>query len=299
MSSAGTPDPVIRAPTPEEAERVLHLFGNVRLCPEARLLAVERSRPIQRFIAAAAWWPLGTVAFFQIACLPGVDRSTVAGLLIDKLAENARMAGLEKIQCAHLLADDNEWFGFLRKHGFDCLRSERSFEVAYQDAWARIMRLHEKHRSRIPAIWRAVPIRDLSPETAIEVIESHRLLTPAEVRTFWRTNSPAGFTLDLSCVLFDGERPFGAFLARRMGEVYYVDVQVVQEKKPILRSLGDLFMMYRMFILHHDAQRAGTDTPIRWLKFRSGEIEHRQTANLALRMGGREISPYHVLAKVL
>jgi hypothetical protein len=58
-------------------------------------------------------------------------------------------------------------------------------------------------------------------------------------------------------------------------------------------------MMYRMFILHHEAQRAGTDVPIRWLRFRSGEIEHRQTANLALRMGGRELPPNHVMSKAL
>jgi hypothetical protein len=297
MSNAGPPDLAVRAPAPAEVERVLHLFGNIRLCPEARLLAAERSRPIQRFIAAAAWWPMGTAGLFQIVCLPGVDRAVVAGLLIDKLGEGARWAGLERIQCAHLLTDDNEWFGILRKNGFSCLRSERSFEIAYEAAWRRIMQLHQKHGSRIPATWQAKPIRDLPPETALEVIGAHRLLSPAEVRAFWSKNSPGGFTLDLSCVLFDGERPFGAFLARRMGDVYYVDVQVVQEKNPILRSLGDLFMMYRMLILHHEAQSAGADVPIRWLRFRSGEIEHRQTANLALRMGGRELPPYHVMTK--
>ncbi|MGA2747199.1 MAG: hypothetical protein ABSG59_00375 [Verrucomicrobiota bacterium] len=296
---AGADAPSILEPAPAEVERVLHLFGNVRLCPEARLLAAARSRPIQRFIAAAAWWPMGKAALFQIACLPGVDRTTVAGLLIERLGECARLARLETLQYAHLLPDGNDWFGILRKHLFKCLRSERSFEVAYQDAWTRIMQLHQKHGDRIPASWQARPIRDLPPETALEVIGSHRLLAPGEVRAFWRKNAPGGFTLDLSCVLFDGDRPFGAFLARRMGDVYYVDVQVVQEKNPILRSLGDLFMMYRMLILHSAAQRAGADVPIRWLRFRSGEIEHRQTANLALRMGGRELPPCHVMAKSL
>ncbi|MGO8698405.1 MAG: hypothetical protein ACLQVY_11880 [Limisphaerales bacterium] len=296
---AGPEAPSIREPAPAEVERVLHLFGDARLSPEARLLAAARSRPIERFIAAAAWWPVGKVGLFQIACLPGVDRTAVAGLLIDRLGEGARRAGLATLQYALLLHDDNEWFDILRERRFECLRSERSFEVAYPDAWTRIMRLHQKHGARIPAAWQARPIRDLPPEIALEIIGSHRLLTPAEVRAFWRKNSPGGFTLDLSCVLFDGDRPFGAFLARRMGDVYYVDVQVVQETNPILRSLGDLFMMYRMLILHDAAQRSGADVPIRWLRFRSGEIEHRQTANLALRMGGRELPPYHVMAKSL
>src|ERR1039458_5066856 len=81
MSNAGTPDPTIREPAPEEVERVLHLFRNVPLPPEARLLAAVRSRPVERFIAAAAWWPEGTVGRFQLACQAGVDRAVGAGLL--------------------------------------------------------------------------------------------------------------------------------------------------------------------------------------------------------------------------
>ena len=296
---AGSDVPFLVEPAAEEVERILLLFGKQRLVPETRLLAVARSCPLKRFIAAGAWWPMGKAGLFQIACLPGVDRAAVASLLIDRLGECARLAGLETIQYAHLLSDDNEWSGLLRKFSFECLRSERSFEVAYPDAWRRIMQLQQKHGARVPAAWQARPIRDLSPETALPVIGSHRLLAPAEVRAFWRKNAPGGFTLDLSCVLFDGDRPFGAFLARRMGDVYYVDVQVVQEKNPILRSLGDWFMMYRMLILHDEALRAGRDVPIRWLRFRSGEVEHRQTANLALRMGGRELPPCRVLAKTL
>ncbi|MGD0262229.1 MAG: hypothetical protein ABSD29_20880 [Verrucomicrobiota bacterium] len=293
MSNAGTPDPAIREPAPAEVERVLHLFRNVPLSPEARLLAAARSRPIERFIAAAAWWPEGTVGRFQLACQPGVARAGVARLLIDSLAECAHRAGMATIQCANLLTDDNEWFGILRSHGFECLHSERSFEVSYRDAWTRVMQLHQKHRSQIPAGWRTEAIRHHPPETALELIAPHRLMPPAEIRNYWRVNSQFGFELDLSCILFDGERPFGAFLLRRMGEGLYIDVQVVRETNPRLRSLGDLFMLY------HDAQRVAADGPIRWLWFRSGATEHRQTANLALRMGGRELARCHLLAKAL
>ncbi|SPE60731.1 conserved hypothetical protein [Verrucomicrobia bacterium] len=298
-SNAGNPDLAIREPAPTEVERVLHLFPNVLLYREARLLAAVRSRPIERFVAAAAWWPATTIGMFQIACAPGVDRGLVAGLLIDRLAEGARLAGMERIQCANLLTDDNVWLGILRTYGFECSRSERSFEVAYQDIWLRLSQLHQKHGAQFRASWRVEPIRALSPETALEVIGSHRLLPPAQVRAYWQKNSPGGFSLDLSCILFDGERPFGALLGRRMGEVYYVDVQVVQEPNSRLRSLADLFMLHRAFGLHQDAERAGREVPIHWVRFRSGENEHRQTANLALRMGGRELSPQHVMTKAL
>ena len=146
---------------------------------------------------------------------------------------------------------------------------------------------------------RAKPIRDLSPDIALNLIGEHRLLPPAEVRALWQKNSPGGFTLDYSCILFDGERPFGAFLARRTGDVCYVDVRVIREKNPRLRSLGNLLMMYQMMVSHAEALRAGTDVPARWLRFRGGESEHRETASLALRMGGRELPPNHVMAKVL
>src|ERR1019366_6029211 len=98
MSKAGTPDLAIREPAPEEVERVLHLFRNVPLPPETRLLAAARSRPIERFTAAACCCPEGRVGRFQLACKPGVDRSVAAGPLIDSLAECARRAGMGTIQ---------------------------------------------------------------------------------------------------------------------------------------------------------------------------------------------------------
>ena len=297
--SPRTPDIVVRQPTSSEMARVVHLFRNVRLRAGSRFIVAERTHPIARFVGAATWWADGAIGRFQLACQPGLAPAEATTGLIEAVLAAAREAGLETLQYADLLPDGSGWLNVLQAQGFERVRSERSFEIAYADAWRRVMQLHQKHGSRIPADWRAEPIRDLSPETALEVIGSHRLLPPAEIRAYWQKNSPIGFTLDLSCILFDGERPFGAFLARRMGEVFYVDVQVVQEPNPRLRSLGDLFMMYRMFMLHQDAQRAGRDVPIRWLRFRSGQTEHQQTANLALRMGGRELARVHVLARPL
>jgi hypothetical protein len=293
MSVPGTSEPVIRQPAPAEVERVLHLFGGTPLSPEARLTAVSRSRPIERFIAAAAWWPEEKVGRFQLACQPGVARSVVAGPLMDSLSSSARRAGMEALQFANLLTDDNEWFGILRTHGFEPLHSERSFEVFYRDAWTRVMALHQKHGSRIPSSWRSEPIRDHPPETALDLIAPHRLILPFELRNYWRADSQFGFDLDLSCILFDGSRPSGAFLIRRMGDGLCIDAQVVREANPRRRSYGDLLMLY------HAAQRVAPDGPVRRIWFRSGQAEHRQTANLAFRMGGRELARCHLLAKAL
>jgi hypothetical protein len=103
----------------------------------------------------------------------------------------------------------------------------------------------------------------------------------------------AGFDLETSCILFDEDRLFGAFLARRLVDVLYVDVQVVGESNLRLRSLADLCMLY------HGANLVPPGGPIQWIRFRSGQSEHRQTANLALRMGGRELPRMHVFGKRL
>ncbi len=290
---AASTDPVTREPFAAESERVLHLFRSVSLCREARLLVAVRSRPIERFVAAVAWWPEGTFGRFHLACQPGADRMAMAGLLIDRLADCAREAGLESLQYADLLPDQHEWTEVLRVHGFERLRSERSFEVPVRNVWLRVTQLYQKHKSQIPTGWRTDPIRGHAPEVILELIAPHRLLPPADVRNFWGKSAAAGFDLDLSCILFDRERPFGTLLLRRFADLLYVDIQVVHEPNPRLRSLADLCLIY------HDALRVEPDGPIRRIQFRSGETEHRQTANLAFRMGGQELPQRHVLARNL
>jgi hypothetical protein len=259
----------------------------------ARFVAAEKTHPIQRFIGAAAWWVEGAIGRFQLACQPGVAHTGAAAILIESVLAAARESGLESIQYADLLPDGHAWLDVLQTQGFERVRSERSFQVSYRDAWTRVMRLYEKHRPEIPSSWRTAPIRDHKPEVILDLIAPHRLLPPDEVRHYWQAAAAAGFDLDMSCTLFDGDRPFGSFLARRTGEVLYVDVQVVNEHNRRLRSLADLCLLY------HGASRVSPDEAVRWIQFRSGQTEHRQTANLALRMGGREVARLHVFAKPL
>jgi hypothetical protein len=283
----------IREPLPAELERVGYLFKRVLLPQGARLLVAVRNRPIERFVAAAAWWPEATIARFQIVSQPGVARGDIAGPLLDRLAQAARLAGMETLQNAELLADEHEWAVVLQSQGFERMRSERSFEVAYQDAWRRVMEMHQKYRDRIPSTWSTAPIRLHPPETVLGMIAPHRLMPPHELRKYWNVATPAGFESDWSCVLFDGQRPFGVFLLRRFGDALYIDVLVVQEANRLLRSLAELCLFY------HGVSRLPPDGPVRWLQFRSGETEHRQTANLALRMSGREVSRRHVYGRKL
>ena len=295
MSSANTAasDLAIREPAQAELERVLYLFRKTPLYAEARLLVAVRARPVERFVAAVAWWPEGIIARFQLACQPGADRAAVAAPLIERLAECTHRAGMESLHYADLLPADHELAEVLRGQGFERLRSERSFEVPVPNLWTRVTQLHHKYQAEIPAGWRTDPIRLHPPEVILDLIAPHRLLPPPEVRRSWQPNAVSGFDLDLSCILFDRGRAFGALLLRLLGDLLYVDVQVVHEPNPRLRSLGDVCLIY------HDIVRVPRDGPIRRIQFRSGETEHRQTANLALRTGGRELPPRHVFARKL
>ena len=283
----------MRSPTSGEIDRVLHLFRNQRLRVTSRFLVAERTHPIARFVGAVAWWVEGMMARFQLAAYLSPANTGAIAKLIEGVVNAGRELGLEMLQYAELLPEGSVWGGVLEAQGFERVRSERSFEIAYGDAWTRTMRLYERHRGEIPATWRTDPIREHRPETILGLAEPHRLLPPEELRQYWQATTTAGFDLELSCILFDQDRPFGTFLVRRLAEGLYIDAQIVHEPNPRRRSLGDLLMLY------HDASRVTPDGPIRWIRFRRGTTEHRQTANLALRMGGHELPRHSVFARRL
>jgi hypothetical protein len=286
-------DAAIREPTVAEAQRAIHLFRQARLRPEARFLVAVRSRPVERFVAAVAWWPENVISRFMIAFQPGVDRAPIAPPLLDRLTDVCRAAGMQSLESADLLDDHAEQSEMLRAQGFERIRSERFFEVPGPDLRLRTTRLYEKYKTRIPPAWHTEPIRHHAPEPVLNLIAPHCLMPPAEVRGYWRAEPPVGFDPELSCLLFDGNRLFGALLMRRIRDLMYVDVQVVHEPNPRLRSLADLCLVY------HPVQRVPLDSTISRIQFRSGEKEHVQTANLALRMGGRELFRRHVLGRRL
>ncbi|MGA2248513.1 MAG: hypothetical protein ABSH48_26405 [Verrucomicrobiota bacterium] len=293
MNESNLADVAIREPAVAELNRAVYLFRNVRLRPQARILVAVRSRPVERFVGAAAWWSEGNVGRFQLACPPGVSRDEVCHLLIEQVLQCARIAGMESLQYGELLADTSAWIEFLAGQGFTLLRSERFFEVPALQSWTRTVEAFEKYKSKIPAGWRTESIRHHKPETVFELVAPYRLMPPEELRHYWRADSVFGFEPDLSSTLFDGPRPIGTFLARRMRDALCVDVRVVQAENRLLRSLGNVCLLY------HVARRRGPNEGIDQLQFRGGATEHRETANLALRMDGRELPPRHIFSKPL
>jgi hypothetical protein len=287
------PNLVVRAPSPTEAPRAIYLFGHLRPPAGSRLFVALRAQPIQRLIGAGAGWLHESIALFRVVCQPGVPRTVVSGPLIGQLEEWGRSNNADLLQCADLLPDEDEWSVILMRHGFHCVRSERFFQVPYHLAHNRVTTSAKRHQKDIPGTWRTESIRHHPPERVLNLVVQYRLLPPAELLDHWRTDLPFGFDLDMSSILLDGKEPIGTLLVRRIPNAFVVDVRVVICQNPRLRALGNLCLFC------HISRRIAADGPIHWLEFRGGEAEHLETANLAIRMGGREVAQRRVLGKKL
>jgi hypothetical protein len=293
MVEATSSDLLIREPIASERMRALSLFRHLAPPSEAWLLAAVRTKPVERFIAAGALWQNGNIGRFRVTSRPGVALETVLRPLTLEIEEMVRIAGGRILEYADLLADENDLCRQLLELNFSVWRTERFFEVSTIQAYERVMKLTEVYADRIPKTWRIESIRRHPPETVMELIEQYRLLPLAELRENWRADAARGFDLDLSSILFEGTRPIGTLLWRRSAEAYIVDVRVVVHENPRLRALGNLCLF------RHACQNGDPRGPIRCMQFRGGESEHRETANLALRMGGHELPPRRVLRKQL
>ena len=293
MNESSVIDLAIREPTSSELGRAAYLFRDVRLRSQARILVAVRSHPVERFVAAAAWWPEGNVGCFQLASPLGSIRNEACALLINHFSVAAQISGLKSLQYGELLAGTSEWIVFLKQNGFEHLRSERFFEVSDQQTWTRTMETFEKYKVKIPSGWHTESIRHQAPEIIFDLIQPYRLMPTPELQDYWREDSALGFELDLSSILFDGTRPIGTLLARHVRDALCVDIRVVRVENKLLSALGNILLFY------HIAARKKPGGTIRRLQFRGGATEHRETSNLALRMGGQEMPARHVYHKTI
>jgi ribosomal protein S18 acetylase RimI-like enzyme len=284
---------ILRSPDPDEGERVSYLFRDVALPQKSQLLLAVKMRPVERFLGGLAGWVEGEFARFHLAFQPGVDRRGLARLLIDEAANTARSAGIFKLLYGELLADDDERALLLREIGFEIIRSERFFRIDAALAARRTQEFMTKFARIIPPTWRTKSIRSLSYEAVLDLIAPFRLMPPAEVQRLWQSTARNGFELDMSSLLYDGDRVFGALLIRRSGDVLTYDVRVVNHPNARLRGLANLCLFW------HCLEKYDARNPVRWLQFKGGEMEHRETANVAFRMGGEEMAPRRLLGKTI
>ncbi len=284
----------IRPPHASEISRALRFFSGEYVKADAQVLVAVKTTPVERFLGALAGWVEGEVGRFHLECLPGSARKQTAAALIEEAERTARTSGLRKLVYGKLLAKGDEPDGLLCENGFEILRSERFFKLEVSGAKNRVDELLGRHGRRIPTTWHTEAIRHQSPDRVRELIAPFCLMTPEELISCWQRGERGGFDPDLSRVLIENENVFGTFLGRRVGELFCVDVRVVNHPKSVLRALANLCLFHHSLVTN-----SALPNPVRWLQFRGGEQEHKETANLAMRMGGTELPPRYVWAKSL
>jgi hypothetical protein len=105
------PDPsdlIVREPSSTETGRALYLFRAAPLPRHARAFVAVKTRPLERFVAAAAWWPMGDTLAFRLAVQPGsTARLAARSQLVRQIAEYGHALGIRNLRYADLLLDNS------------------------------------------------------------------------------------------------------------------------------------------------------------------------------------------------
>lgn len=282
---------VCRPAHPNETGRAFRIFEAKAVPPFARFLVRVKPTPVERIIGAVAWWRDGEFMKFALARLPGVDVGKVAEPLLKAFdTEIARSSGFMETVYFKPLAETDEWARELVHAGFTLTRPERIFEVPFATTYQRGAAMIRKFERFFPRTWRTESITECAPEVAWPLVAPHRLVTLEALKAGWNSLSADGFHGAFSSILFDGMLPIGAFLVRVNGDRIAVEVRVVNSGNSRLRALGNL-------ALFEHIRRQIDPRSLRVAVFRGDAKEHLETANMAFRMGGREVARRYVFSK--
>ncbi|QDU58946.1 hypothetical protein [Aeoliella mucimassa] len=283
----------VQVASPQQQLRAWPLFASQFEQPaaNAQYLIAIKSRPVERIVAALAWWQEPDAIRFLLAHQPGITIEAAAEALVPRLQSLPDLPPLD-LKYAFLLQQDQPPAPWLAAHGYEPRHAERAFEAPSTTVYERVQKFLTRHHNDIPETWHSESIRDHSPETVWPLIEPYRLIHPEALRRFWNTPGEQGYDPDFSNILFDGDQPLGTLLLRNNHVCLAVDIRVVIDIAPRLRSLANLALF-----AHISRVASPESTGIRTLAFRADEREHRETANLAKRMGGREVAARHIYTR--
>ena len=254
----------------------------------ANFILALKLHPIERIVAVLAWWREDAVVKFQIARKPGLLANDAAATLVPAM-EAMPGFGAENLKYAQLLAENQEVAPWLARRGYQPQHTEHIFELPLSTAFDRVGALLARYSTEMPGSWTTEPIRLHSPEVVWPLIAPFRLIRFESLQSLWSAPGERGFHPELSNILFDAGTPLGVLLVRTDHDHLVIDIRVVKPMALQLRSLANL-----AFFGHW---RLVTPTTWRVIRFRGDEVEHRETANLARRMGGRQVAVRHIYTR--
>lgn len=273
----------VRLGCPEELFRLAPLMASTSELPpkEAKWLLAFKQKPVERIAAALAWWPEGPLVKFLIVRQPGIPAKEAAGCLVPVMESMPDCGGVA-LEYARMLSEKDDLAPWLAGHGYKPLRGEKVLETPSAAVYERVGSFLARYGSEIPSTWRTEPISQHTPETVWPLIEPYGLIKFEALKRFWSRTGERGYNPDMSNILFDGSTPLGTLLVRTNRVCLAIDIRAVKQIQPRLRALANV-------VLFGHIQRAATPASWSVIAFRGDMDEHRETLNLAGRMGGREV----------
>lgn len=289
--TASDADLIVRPAQARELIRARQFFslGAEQPPAPAQFLAALKQHPVERMVAVLAWWKENAAVRFLVACKPGLVAERAAEALIPKFEALPGVSGLA-LEYGRLIAAGEDVAPWLTRHGYQTRRTERIFESPCATVYERVEAFRARHGAEIPARWRTESIKSHSPDMVWPLIAPFGLIKLEALRNDWATPGARGYDPEYSNILFDSETPLGVLLVRVNPVCLTIDIRVVKPITARLRALANLSMFAHI-------QQVVTPTTWQVLAFRGDQIEHRETANLARRMGGQQVAVRHLYAR--
>lgn len=267
----------VRRAGPGEILRARSLHGSGVIPEEAEWWVDEGLHPRPRFLASAVVWAGGTR--FLLAVLPGVERQAAAALL-NRVIEESPPAGVLRFDS--LLDPADPFHGMLLQRGFEPVHRVDDFELPVERLRPRLEAVFRRARRRMPQEWQRVPLpARSSAEVRALVVDRFRLMSPLD---FEHKARGGHFDVRSSVLLCSRGRLIGALLIVRGSDALQIAAIAVNLPPGRLRSMANLAL------LHGSLESRAAEEHLSCYRFQAGQHVHRQTANTALRLGGRQVA---------
>ncbi len=265
---------IIRLSTSAELHRATWFFRHRSLPDETIYFVTLEKKPRPRFLGVLALWENS----FLIACQPGLEMTQIAPGLIDALFASGSFR--RPLRYHDLLSEEEPLFALLRKRCFEVVNRVRFFELEVDALRPRLSAVFLRVASAIPRSWQFLSLYS-RPASEIRslVVDRYSLMGGREFDDCVRSGI---FDPSLSIVLWDGNELLGALLIVRRPHVLMIEAIAMISSSPRLRAFGNIGL------LHASLRNRSPEDFVTRYEFRAGATDHIQTANTALRLGGRE-----------
>jgi hypothetical protein len=265
--------------------------------------------PVERIIAAFPYWRRpGTptteaendqqqviTVEFSFFFAGNTDHSeTLLEQALTDLETAAVDTGATHLRYQAALPSNHPRYTMLTEKGYTIAQTDRHFTIVPADGGkARVKRIHDRHKSRIPGTWRIESIRGHSAEEIYAFVAPHSLMPPQQFKQYWDSSNKEHFEEQYSCILLEDQEIIGAFLVTQRGKK---ELHIhIEASHPDWAHKSHLIALC---LTNHSLTNCPPGFPEKFT-FRADSENHQQTGNTAIRNKGTEDPPRYYLAKPL